>query len=46
MHKKASKQRKCRNAEILFARNTPFKNKIVRLKTAYSRKIKHKGRDQ
>ena len=46
MRKKASKQRKCRNAQILFVKDTPFKNKIVQMRIVYTRKIKHKGKDE
>lgn len=40
------KPRKTRSAQILFVRDTPFKQKIVRKRTIYTRKIKHKGKDQ
>lgn len=32
-----------RRAVELYARNTPFRPKVVELKTAYSRKIKHRN---
>lgn len=37
------KQNKPRTAYVLFANNTPFKPKIVRDKTKYTRKVKHKN---
>jgi len=46
MTKKLPKQRKRRSAQILFVKDTPFKNKIVRLRTIYTRKTKHKGKEQ
>lgn len=40
------KQRKNRSAYVLFASNTPFKPKIVKCRKKYSRKIKHKEREE
>ena len=43
---KAKTPRKPRSAQILFVKDTPFKNKIVRMRIVYTRKIKHKGKDE
>ena len=37
--------KKHREHFVLFAQNTPFKQKVVESKLAYKRKPKHKGRD-
>lgn len=37
------KPRKNRSAKILFVKDTPFKQKIIRLRTVYTRKVKHKN---
>jgi hypothetical protein len=37
------KQKKPRTAYVLFAKDTPFKPKVVRDKTKYTRKVKHKN---
>lgn len=44
--KPMKKARKSRNAKILFVRDTPFKPKIIRLRTVYTRKKKHKQKDE
>jgi len=38
--------RKTRAHFVLFAENTPFKSKVVKSKKEYTRKQKHKGRDE
>ena len=35
--------RKLRTAYVLFAKDTPFKPKVVRDKKKYTRKVKHKN---
>jgi hypothetical protein len=37
---------KHRMHKVLFAENTPFKPKVVKNKTTYTRKSKHKNQDQ
>ena len=39
-------QLKHRMHKVLFAENTPFKPKVVKNKTTYTRKSKHKNQDQ
>jgi hypothetical protein len=39
-------QPKHRAHRVLFSSNTPFKPKVVKLKTAYQRKIKHPNRSE
>ena len=36
---------KTRRHKILFMHNSPFKKRIQRLRTQYSRKIKHRNRN-
>jgi hypothetical protein len=36
--------RKSRNHIVLFVANTPYKPKVVKAKTSYTRKQKHKGK--
>jgi len=36
---------KSRSAYVLFAKNSPFKNKIVKNKKSYTRKPKHKNNE-
>jgi hypothetical protein len=40
------KPNKARTAYVLFARNTPFKPKIVKSSKKYTRKTKHKGKTE
>ena len=40
------KLKKHREHYVLFCANTPFKQKVVESKKAYTRKQKHKGREQ
>ena len=40
------KLKKHREHYVLFCENTPFKPKVVASKKAYTRKQKHKGREQ
>lgn len=40
------KLKKHREHFVLFCANTPFKPKVVESKKAYTRKQKHKGREQ
>lgn len=35
--------KKSRNGYILFARNSPYKPKVVKNKKLYNRKVKHKN---
>ena len=36
---------KMRNGYVLYMRDTPFKPKVVKSKKTYSRKIKHKNKE-
>ena len=40
------KLKKHREHYVLFCQNTPFKQKVVKSKLTYTRKAKHKGREQ
>ena len=42
---KKTKKRKSRYAKILFDGDSPFKQKVVRDKTKYVRKVKHPNKE-
>lgn len=44
--KKSKKRTMSRRHAVLFVKNSPFKGRATRLRKRYTRKIKHRGKDE